>query len=77
METQNQIITYLEKDETIVKFFSESNEIFNDRIELLKKLEKEKIPWKDALKLSKIYINTKYKKCRYCPILYHSIKKYL
>jgi len=77
METQIENITYLDKNESIVKFFSESDEIFNDRIELLTKLEKEKVPYKDALKLTKIYINVKYKKCKYSPQLYHSIKKYI
>jgi len=77
METQIENITYLNKSESIVKFFTESDEIFNLRLELLKKLELEKIPYKDALKLTKIYINVKYKKCKYNPQLYHSIKKYI
>jgi hypothetical protein len=77
MESQIETITYLNNNESIIKFLSESDEIFNDRIELLKKLEKEKIPYKDALKLTKIYINVKYKKCKYNPTLYHSIKKYI
>ncbi len=77
METQEKTIKYLDKDEIITQFFSESEEVFNDRLEFLKKLEEEKIPWKDALKLSKIYMNVKYKKCKYTPQLYYSIKKYL
>jgi hypothetical protein len=77
METQIENITYLDKNETIVKFFNESDEIFNSRIELLQKLEKENVPYKDALKLTKIYINVKYKKCKYSPQLYHLIKKYI
>jgi hypothetical protein len=77
METQIENITYLNKTESIVKFFAESDEIFNARIELLKKLELEKISYKDALKLTKIYINVKYKKCKYNPQLYYLIKKYI
>lgn len=77
METQIETINYLTNNESITKYFSESDEIFNDRIELLKKLELEKIPYKDALKLTKIYINVKYKKCKYNPQLYHLIKKYI
>lgn len=77
METQIETINYLNKNESIVKFFSESDEIFTDRIELLRKLEKENIPYKDALKLTKIYINVKYKKCKYSPSLYNSIRKYI
>jgi len=77
METQKTKIKYLGIDEDITQFFSESDEIFTDRIEVLKKMEDEKIPWKDALKLSKVYINAKYKKCKYIPQLYYSIKKYI
>ncbi len=43
METQIETIVYMNKNESIVKFFSESDEIFNDRIELLKKLEIDKM----------------------------------
>jgi cell shape-determining protein MreC len=77
METQIQKITYLNKEEQITQFFSESDEIFNDRLEVIKKLEKENIAFKDALKLSKIYANCKYKKCKYAPTIYHSIKRFL
>jgi hypothetical protein len=77
METQIENITYLDKNESIVKFFNESDEVFNSRIELLRKLEKEEVPYKDALKLTKIYINVKYKKCKYNPQLYHAIKKFI
>jgi hypothetical protein len=77
METQVYKINYLDKEEVITKFFAESDEIYNDRLEVLKKMEANNIVWKDALKLSKIYSNVKYKKCKYCPMLYISIKKYL
>jgi hypothetical protein len=76
METQTTIIKYLGKDENITQFFSESDEFFADRIDVIKKMEAENIPWKDALKLSKVYINAKYKKCKYSPQLYFSVKKY-
>lgn len=77
METQITTINYMGNDEAVTQFFSESDEIFNDRIEVLKKMEIDNVPWKDALKLSKIYINAKYKKCKYTSQLYNSIKKYL
>lgn len=77
METQIHTVTYLNKEEHITQFFSESDEIFNDRLELIKKLEKENMAFKEALKLSKIYINCKYKKCKYAPTIYHSVKSYL
>jgi cell shape-determining protein MreC len=77
METQTQTIKYKNKDETIIQFFSESDEHFNSRLELLKKLEEENIDWKEALKLSKIYFNVKFKNCKYTPQVYYMIKKYL
>lgn len=77
METQNHKITYLDKEVEIIQFLSESDEHFQARLELLKKLEKDNINWKDANKLSKIFYNAKYKKCRYTPMVYNMIKKYL
>ena len=77
METQYHIIKYLTKDEKIVQFLSESDEYFNKRLDFIKILEKENINWKDAVKLSKIYMNIKYKKCKYVPFLYNKLKKYL
>jgi hypothetical protein len=77
METQNHKITYLNKEVEITQFLSESDEHFQARLELLKRLEKDNINWKDANKLSKIFYNSKYKKCRYTPIVYNMIKKYL
>jgi len=77
METQSKIIKYNNKDETIIKFFSESDEHFNDRLNVIKKFEEDKLEWKEALKLSKVYSNIKFKKCKYSPQIYFSIKKYL
>jgi hypothetical protein len=77
MENQTQKIKYKNKEEIITQFFSESDEQFNSRLELLKKLEEENIIWKEALKISKIYYNFKFKKCRYTPQVYYMIKKYL
>jgi len=77
METQNHIIKYNNKDESIIQFLSESDEHFNSRLELLKKLEIDKVEWKDALKFSKIYANIKFKNCKYSPQIYYFIKKYL
>jgi hypothetical protein len=58
-------IKYLNKKEKITKFFSESENYFNKRIEFIKKLEKKKIKFKDAVKYSKIWINIKFKGCKY------------
>jgi len=77
METQSKIIKFNNKNETIIQFFSESDEQFNSRLELLKKLEEDNINWKEALKISKIYLNIKFKNCKYTPQVYYMIKKYL
>ena len=77
METQTHIIKYKNKDETIIQFMSESNENFNSRLDILKKLEKDDIEWKEALKISKIYYNVKFKNCKYSNQVYFLVKKYL
>ncbi len=77
METQTHKITYKNKEEILTQYLSESNEQFDKRLELIQKLEKENKDWKDTCKLSKIFYNVKYKKCRYSPIIYNNIKKYL
>lgn len=58
-------IKYLNKTETIIKFYSESESIFNQRINFIKKVEKKKIKFKEALKYSKIWSNIKFKECKY------------
>ena len=77
METQTKIIKYNNKDVSITQFLSESDEQFEARLELITKLEQDNIEWKEALKMSKIYSNIKFKKCKYSPQVYYSIKKWL
>jgi hypothetical protein len=77
MESQIQQIKYLNKNVNITQYLCESDEQFNSRLELIKKLEEKNIEWKQAQKLSKIYYNVKFKKCRYSPIIYNMIKDYL
>ena len=77
METQEHMIIYLNTQSNIVQFLSESNEQFKDRLELIKKLEKNNIDFNNAINISKIYYNVKYKKCRYTSPVYNSIKKYI
>jgi hypothetical protein len=67
-------IIYLNKSEKITKFISESEQTFNDRIELIKLMEKDNILWKEAHKLSKIWYNIKLNNAKYNTDLY---KKYL
>jgi hypothetical protein len=68
------IIVYLNNEEKITKFNSESNKRFNERIQFIRKLEQHKLKWKDANKLGKIWYNIKYKNMKYMPQIY---KQYL
>lgn len=77
MESQIHQIRYLDKDVEITQYLCESNEQFASRLELIKKLEKQNIEWKQTYKLSKIYYNVQFKKCRYTPIVYNMIKDYI
>jgi len=69
-------IKYLGKNEKLIKFFSESENVFEKRLEFIKKLEKDKIDFKQSEKYSKIWCNMKYKKCKYQKKIYFFIKKY-
>lgn len=69
-------INYLGKKHKIVKFLSESENIFNKRLEFIKKMEKDKIEFKLVDKYSKIWSNIKYKNCKYMKKIYLLIKKY-
>lgn len=77
MELQIHQIKYLDKNTEIIQYLCESDEQFALRIELIKKLEEKKIDYKQALKLSKIYYNIKFKKCKYTPVVYNMIRNYL
>jgi hypothetical protein len=67
-------IIYLNNQEKITKFFTESNLVFNQRIEIIRLMEKDNINWKEAHKLSKIWYNIKLNNAKYNSDLY---KKYL
>ena len=77
MESQIHQIKYLDINISIIQYLCESDEQFKSRLELIKKLEEKKIEWKQAEKLSKIYHNIKFKKCRYIPMVYNMICDYL
>lgn len=77
MESQIHQIKYLDINISIIQYLCESDEQFNSRLELIKKLEKKKIEWKQAEKLSKIYYNIKFKKCKYISIIYNMVRDYL
>ena len=61
----------------IEKFESESKNIYQERINFIKKVYNDKKNIKEAIRLSKIWMNFKYKGCRYSPEVYQKIKIYL
>jgi RNase P subunit RPR2 len=73
MENNYIEIEYLGKKVNILKYNSESNNQFNKRLEYIKILEKKKIDWKEANRLSKIWYGIHCKKCKYLPNVYHSV----
>ncbi len=77
METQLNTINYLGNNEKITQYLCESDEQYNSRLQFILKLEKDKIIWKDACKISKLYYSITYKKCKYSYETYNLIKKYL
>ena len=66
-------INYLKNKEKIIKFFSESEDIFKKRIYYIRKLEKKNIKFKEAEKYSKIWSNIKFKECKYQKKVYLKI----
>jgi len=77
METQIHTINYLNQEVQITQYLCEADEQFASRLELIKKLEKDNVIWKDAHKISKIFYNVKYKKSKYSPMVYNMVRKYL
>ena len=55
----------------------ESDKIFNDRIEFIKRINIDLNDLKESIRLSKVYINYKYKDCKYISELFLKIKPYL
>ena len=69
-------IIYNNKKEELLRYYSESDKRLNERLKFIKILENDKLEWKEAHKLSKIWYNIKYNKCKYQPILYQQYLKY-
>lgn len=68
-------IIYLNNQEIIIKFCSESNKRFNQRIKFIKILENNNLKWKEAHKISKIWYNIIYNKCKYLQNIYLYVMK--
>lgn len=66
-------IIYLNQSVLITKFNSESKKRFEEKINFIRLLENDNLSWKDANKLSKIWVNIRYFKMKYHQDIY---KKY-
>jgi len=76
METNYIEIEYLKNKVKILRYISESNNNFELRLNYINKLEKHNIPWNEANKLSLLWYNIKFKKCKYNKDLYITVLKY-
>lgn len=76
MENNHIEIKYIGENVKILKFFCESNEQFNKRLDYIKKIESKKINWKEAHRLSKIWYCINFKKCQYPSELYNKVMSY-
>ena len=72
----NYEIMYNNKKEIVIRYYCESITRLNKRLEFLKILEKYKIDFKEATKLSKLWYNIIYNKAKYDSQLYNQIMKY-
>lgn len=59
------------------KFDDESDKIYNERIDFVKKVYNDTKNFKEAINLSKIWLNFIYRDCRYNPEVYKKLNKYI
>ena len=69
-------IIYLKQNVTITQFNSESKKRFEQRIKFIRLLEADKMNWKDANKLSKIWANIRFYKMKYHQDIYKKYEHY-
>jgi len=74
MENNYIKIMYLNQEYSILKYISESNNVFTQRLNFIKKAENKNIPWDQALKLSLVWYNITFNKCRYNKELYDLVQ---
>jgi hypothetical protein len=65
METEYTIINYNNNLIKITRYISESNNIFNKRLEFIKKLEKHEVVIDNIENLSMLWYNMKFNSCIY------------
>lgn len=76
MESNYIEIDYINKKEYILQYISESNNNFELRLNYIRKLEKHNVSWDDAIKLSLLWYNIKFRKCKYNKDLYIKVISY-
>lgn len=64
-------------EKSLERMDGESDKIFNERVEFINSVLSDNKELKEALNLSKIWMNYKYNNCRYQPEVFNKIKKYL
>tara|TARA_A100001015_G_C14898789_1_gene675515 strand:+ start:200 stop:433 length:234 start_codon:yes stop_codon:yes gene_type:complete len=69
-------IKYQNKNNKIIKFYSESEYRFSERLNFIKKLEKNNLNFKEAVRISKIWSNIKFKDIKYQIKIFKLVKKY-
>ncbi len=69
-------IKYLNKEIKLTEFDCEPDNLMESKINFIKEMEKEKINPNLVNKYSKIWINIKYRKCKYPSSIYYFIKKF-
>lgn len=67
-------IEYLNRKIKISNFESESENIMNQKLEFIKKMEEKNINYNLVNKYSKIWVNIKFKKCFYDKSIFKFIK---
>lgn len=76
METNYKSIIYLGKEVSIIQYLSESDSQFAQRAKYIELLERAKVDWKEATRLSKIWYCIKFKNCKYAPEVYYKVISY-
>jgi len=74
MENNYIKIMYLNQEQLILKYISESNNMFDQRLNFIKKAEEKNIYWNQALKLSLVWYNINFNKCKYNKELYDKVQ---
>ena len=61
----------------IERTLDESDKVYQDKLEFYQRANTQLKDPKESIRLSKIYINFKYKNCRYSPEVFKKIKPFL